>query len=521
MALANLLRRPKIVIVLVVLVLAIIAIRPNPWASGVVIKAVERESPAYLAGVSPPKPSVQPMSRERILELAGKTIQNSADWFATLSQLSPNISITMRTNKAIYNIVPAADAAGRPWLGLTVADAPKTNLRRGLDLEGGTRVVLRPIEPVPPETLSELLSVMEQRLNVYGITDMTLRSTSEGYIVLEMAGISAPEISELIAGQGKFEAKLTNLTVFVGREIMWVCRTSDCSGIDPSYGCQQTKRGWLCRFRFAITLSPEAAARQAELTAGLSVVTDGEAYLNESLELYLDDALVDQLKISAELKGRAVTDIAISGFGSGPSKEEAISDALASMKRLQTVLITGTLPVRLEIEKVDSLSPLLGQTFTKSVAIVLLLGIAVVVLIVSIRYRRVILALPITATLLFELVILLGVAALIKWNIDLAAIAGIIVSIGTGTDDQIIITDEILGRTARVVLVWRERLKRAFFVIFGAYATILAAMIPLWFAGAGLLRGFALTTILGLTIGVLLTRPAYAALLEEMIRGRE
>ena len=47
-----------------------------------------------------------------------------------------------------------------------------------------------------------------------------------------------------------------------------------------------------------------------------------------------------------------------------------------------------------------------------------------------------------------------------------------------------------------------------------AFAATVAAMIPLLFAGAGLLKGFAITTIVGVTIGVFITRPAFAAMIE-------
>jgi len=57
-------------------------------------------------------------------------------------------------------------------------------------------------------------------------------------------------------------------------------------------------------------------------------------------------------------------------------------------------------------------------------------------------------------------------------------------------------------------------MKKAFFVIFSAYAATVAAMIPLFKAGAGLLTGFALITIIGVSIGVFITRPAFGAILE-------
>jgi len=39
-------------------------------------------------------------------------------------------------------------------------------------------------------------------------------------------------------------------------------------------------------------------------------------------------------------------------------------------------------------------------------------------------------------------------------------------------------------------------------------------MVPLMSLGVGLVRGFAITTIIGVLIGVLITRPAYAKIIE-------
>jgi len=56
------------------------------------------------------------------------------------------------------------------------------------------------------------------------------------------------------------------------------------------------------------------------------------------------------------------------------------------------------------------------------------------------------------------------------------------------------------------------------FIVMAAYFTTCAGMIPLWFAGAGLLKGFAFTTIVGISFGVLIARPAYAAVIERLLK---
>jgi len=108
-------------------------------------------------------------------------------------------------------------------------------------------------------------------------------------------------------------------------------------------------------------------------------------------------------------------------------------------------------------------------------------------------------------------------AAVVGWNLDIVAIAGIIVAAGTGVDDQIIITDEVLRGETTNIYNWKEKLKRAFFIIFAAYVTTVVATVPLWWAGAGILKGFAFTTIAGVTFGVFITRPAFAAIVENLL----
>jgi len=178
-------------------------------------------------------------------------------------------------------------------------------------------------------------------------------------------------------------------------------------------------------------------------------------------------------------------------------------------------LITGSLPFKIQIEKLDNVSPTLGNDFIKSAFLVGITSLLAVGAVIYIKYRRIKILIPMFITSLSEIVVILGVAALIKWNLDLVAIAGIIASIGTGVDHQIIITDEIISGESQN-LGWKERIKRAFFIIMGAYATTVVTMIPLWNAGAGLLRGFAVITIIGTSIGVFITRPAFASIAERL-----
>ena len=417
---------------------------------------------------------------------------------------------------------------GTEEIGLTVYDAPKTNIKKGLDLEGGTRVLLQPETPMSAEDTDMVISNLRERLNVYGLSDIIVREAGEfisgnKYIIVEVAGANEEEVKDLIGKQGKFEAKVGNVTIFKGgQDIKSVCRTPDCSfPVDPRRPCGAVSEGQVqCSFMFSITLSPEAAQKQADTTAELDVIQQGgEGYLSEKLDLYLDDELVDSLLIGEGLKGKAETQISIYGPGSGRSRQEAVMDSAKNMKRLQTILATGSLPVKLNIAKIDTISPLLGKEFVRNALWVGLFAIIAVVMVVLIRYRRLNIAMPISITMISELILILGFATLVNWQLDLASIAAIIVAIGTGVDNQVVIADETLkGIKSETQHSWKDKIKGAFFIIMGSYLTAVAAMIPLLTAGAGLLKGFALTTLAGITFGVFIARPAYGAIIEVLFK---
>ena len=405
----------RIVILLIFLVLAAVAINPNPWNKGVAIRSVVSNSSASLSGIESPMPTQPPMSREIITALNNVPVTNVKDYYDFVSELDVNRTIQIKTNKGFYKVtarektetitlnetvkktieevvelnetingtltkvnktitriieVPKTKTISLGVdIGIGVQEAALTNIRKGLDLQGGTRVLLQPERKITKSELEILIDNIKERLNVYGLGDIVVRSSGDlsgnQYILVEIAGANEEEVKDLLAKQGKFEAKIKNASVFKGgKDVTYVCRSADCAGIDPSQPCGTLEDGnWICRFRFSITLSPDAAERQAAATKDLEIVTENkQSYLSEKLILFLDDRNVDELNIGADLKGKAVTDIQISGSGVGLSQQDAVFNSLTNMKRLQTILITGSLPIKLNIMKTDNISPILGES---------------------------------------------------------------------------------------------------------------------------------------------------------------
>jgi preprotein translocase subunit SecD len=107
-------------------------------------------------------------------------------------------------------------------------------------------------------------------------------------------------------------------------------------------------------------------------------------------------------------------------------------------------------------------------------------------------------------------------------SLDLSHIAGFIAVIGTGVDDLVIIADEIMQQgEVKTSKVFESRFKKAFWVIGAAAATTIIAMSPLAVLSLGDLQGFAIITIIGVLIGVLISRPAYGDILRILVLGED
>ncbi len=518
----------KIWLLIIVLVCAAIIISPR-FEKGVVVKSIEKNSSAFEEGLRSGM-IIKSINGEIVNNMddytrimgsifTNETTQkteiketnlNSTNSTAVISKNTKKLTITTKDSEIIILVDKAPD--------LTVANIPKTKIKTGLDLSGGARALVKAEKPLSMAELNDLISVTSNRLNEFGISDVSVRAVSDlqgnNFMLIEIAGATPSDLSELVSKQGKFEAKIGNDSVFIGgkEDITYVARTGEQSGI---YACDAYQGGQACSFRFAITLSEKAAKRQAAITKNLSVDPSDPGYLSKKLDLYLDDKLVDSLAIAKDLKGRETTEISIQGSGKGTTQQEAYDDAANNMKKLQTILITGSLPYKLEIVKIDTISPVLGKEFAKNIAILAGIVFLAVSIFLFIKYRRIKITLSVILTMFSEAFITLAIAALIKWNLDAPSIAGIIAGMGTGVDDQIVILDEAVSDTKSSL---KERIKNAFFVILSAFSLTVVAMIPLFWAGAGMLKGFALTTILGVSVGILITRPAFADIVKMIIK---
>ncbi|MFH1608386.1 MAG: preprotein translocase subunit SecD [archaeon] len=496
-----------LIIVLVFSLLSIFGFPPKFFQEGVLITSVGANSTSFDAGLR---------QNQIISEVDGFKITNLEDYIKIIQNKFPSDeSIKTIMNVGGSEIILFSKVAPE----ITVSEIRKTNIQTGLDLAGGSRGLVQAKDAkLSLEEINDLIDVIGNRLNVYGIADMNIRPVSDldgnNFMLIEIAGATPNDLEELISKQGKFEAKIGNETAFIGgeKDIASVCRNdATCAAVEQ---CSKSSEGYVCKFGFVIYLSEAAAEKHAKITETLGVNSTPQGnYLSSKLDLYLDGNLVDSLLISEGLRGRVTTQIKISGSGEGKTQSEAYEAAEDAMHKLQTILITGSLPYKLEIVKLDTISPLLGKEFIRSIFLAGFVALFAVSLIIFFRYKRFKSSMALILTSISEVIIILGIASFIDWNLDLPSIAGILATIGTGIDQQIIILDEAKQKT---ILSLKQKLKRAFAIILGTYFTALVSLLPLMSAGAGLLKGFAITTIIGITTGVLITRPAFTDMIKRI-----
>jgi preprotein translocase subunit SecD len=351
---------------------------------------------------------------------------------------------------------------------------------------------------VSRSTSDDVKRILEEKLNSLGTRDArvyTLTSLSgvTRYIRVELAGVNMATAQDIVGRQGKFEIRIvtsgnTTEHVLYGDQITFVGLPQR----DPQSG------SW--GVSFAMDDAGAAAFRDAAIRYG--AVDDPDAH---HLIMLLDNTTVFDAPINPslaqKLKEAPQRDL-LATTGTG---DIGMNEAIA----LEIHLRAGALPVDVAIAGSGTVPALMGDQFKAYCLYAGILALFTVGLVVLYRYREPAIVGPMVIINATEVIILLGIARFIQ-QLDLASIAGLIAVLGTGIDQLVIITDEVLheGRVPSPSL-YIKRLSRAVGIIVVSAATVLIAMLPLAVLDLSTLRGFAIVTILGTLIGVLITRPAY------------
>ncbi|MFM7252533.1 MAG: preprotein translocase subunit SecD [Ilumatobacteraceae bacterium] len=188
----------------------------------------------------------------------------------------------------------------------------------------------------------------------------------------------------------------------------------------------------------------------------------------------------------------------------------------AEASALAEVINSGSLPVQLKLEAVQSVSPSLGEGSLRAAVISGLAGVLLVLLFMIAYYRLlgliVAIGLTVSGTLIYAVVSLLSRTQGLA--LSLSGIAGIIVSVGVTVDSYVVfferLKDEVKsGKTMRnsaqrgFTNAWRA-------IVVADLVSLLGALV-LWYLTVGAVRGFAfflgLSTLTDMLVAYTFTRP--------------
>jgi preprotein translocase subunit SecD len=359
-------------------------------------------------------------------------------------------------------------------------------------------------EGVSTETRDLTKQILSDKLNSLGLKDIPVRTVGEDYILIDFAGIDLATAKEIAEKPGKFEIRIQT----TGNETEHVLYGDSIVSVGiPSFHDEQ----WHTPF----TLNDEGARKLQKVALETGAIDNPDSHY---LIMYLDDVEIYGAPLNPSAAAKLREAPIYSWEASTGTDEAAKTEATA----LQVHLRAGALPVNVKLVGSGHVDAGLGEQFKTAAMVTGLISLLAVAGVVFLRYKRREILVPMVGTSVSEVIMILGVAALIGWQLDLASIAGIIASIGTGIDHLVIITDEVLyeGKLPPTK-VFKSRIAKAFGIILGAAATVVIAMSPLVVMGFGSLKGFAITTIIGVLIGVIIARPVYGIVIKELLHVDE
>jgi preprotein translocase subunit SecD len=360
---------------------------------------------------------------------------------------------------------------------------------------------------VSRETADMVKRILENKINSLGTQSATINPLTglngvTHYIRVELAGVSLAQAKEIVGKQGKFEIRIAS----TGNQTEHVLYGDTITTVNIPSQNPPGSNTWGVSF----SLSDEGADAFRSAVIQYGAVSDPD---NHPLKMILDNQVVYDAPLSHDLANELQTKPVRQLYAS----TGAGASGLEAAKNLEIHLRAGALPVDVSVAGAGYTPASMGDYFKMMSFVAFVLAILAVGVVIYFRYREPAIVLPMVGTNLAEIVILIGVASWIV-QFDLATLAGIIAVLGTGIDQLVIITDEILheGKVPSKGL-YQKRYTRAIGIIAVSAATVIIAMLPLALMDLGTLRGFAIVTILGVVIGILVTRPAYGRIIMEIL----
>ncbi len=409
-------------------------------------------------------------------------------------------------------------------------------IRLGLDLQGGAQLTiqLQPSEDIPEITAREteaVLSVVRNRVDALGVSEPLVQTIGTDQILVQLPGVSDPAQAERVLGgtaQLDFREEIRNPEVSAQLEVRQqelqqllieqAVASQNASAeekqlLEAKVKEKQAEVDALIDRLFQRTgltgknlksADPQPTNQSGSWGVGIRFDAEGGKLFAEltkniagtgrRLGIFLDDRLLSAPVVDAQY---AVTGI------SGGAAEISGNFTVETANDLAVQLRGGALPVPVEIVENRTVGATLGRDSVQSSIYAGVVGLLLVLVFMVVYYR-----LPgLIADVALVLYALLTLAsfALLEVTLTLPGIAGFILSIGMAVDANVLIferTREELRAGKSLYRSVESGFYRAFSSILDSNVTTLIACGALFWLGAGLVKGFALTLALGVLVSM-------------------
>ena len=384
------------------------------------------------------------------------------------------------------------------------------NIKQGLDIKGGSELVLSAdmsqVDPVDYQAAIESTrEIISRRIDLYGVVEPVIQSVKVGNeyrLIVDMPGVSDVDSAIRLIG------KTAQLEF---RELPKDLQNASPSSV-PIFSYVNTGLTGKDLKRASVTFNTNQNSVTNEPAVSLEFNEEGRKKFAEITKRNIGK------QVAIFIDGVPVT---------APTVQEAITQGNAvvsgnfdidSAKALAIQLNAGALPVPVKVIQQRTIGPSLGSDSVQRSVIAGLIGLLMVI-IFMIGYYGWMGVIADVALIIYGL-ITLAIYKIIPVTLSLPGIAGFILSVGMAVDANILIFErmrEELRQGRRWQIAMELGFGRAWDSIKDAnFASILTALILLnplnlqWLVTSGMVRGFALTLLIGVLIsmftGVVVTR---------------
>ena len=402
--------------------------------------------------------------------------------------------------------------------------------RLGLDLQGGSQLTIQvkttpTIPKIDQGMLEAVRRIVENRVNGLGVSEALVQTVGEDQILVQLPGVNDPQQAERVLGgtaKLEFQEQLpgTEAQLAIERQLQQellakqaeLKTSNNEAAIKENQAALKRSNEAIAKLFKSSGLGGENLkdAQPQPLASGnnwnVALVFDtpgGELFAQltknlagtgRSIGIFLDERMISSPVVGVEFAQTGITGGSAVIQGNFTTQEA---------NDLAVQLRGGALPVPVEIIENRTIGASLGRDSIQS-SINAGIGGLVLVLIFMVAYYRLPgvianIALLIYALLTWAAFVLLGV------TLTLPGIAGFVLSIGMAVDANVLIferTREELRAGKTLYRSVESGFYRAFSSILDGNVTTVIACAALFWLGAGLVKGFAVTLALGVVVSM-------------------